>query len=82
VDQATDRRTDVTIIGEPGPGTGHLENAELLAINREAVRTLHLLARELDDAVHAGCFHEPLGRAREELLTLAVRLQIALRDQT
>lgn len=46
----------------------------------DAVRTLHLLARQLESANHVGCLHEPLGEAREELLALAVRFQAALRD--
>lgn len=71
----------MTLTDEPAPAGGGTEvPTDLLALNREAIRTLHLLARELDDAVHATCMHEPLSRARDELLTLAVRMQIALRD--
>lgn len=71
----------VTITEGPSSAEGDLgTNAELLALNREAVRTLHLLARELDDALHVKCVHRPLSRARDDLLSLAVRLQIALRD--
>lgn len=71
----------VTVVEEPrAAGHGAAPPADLLSLNREAVRSLHLLARELDDAVHAHCVHQPLAHARDELLGLAVRLQMALRD--
>lgn len=54
--------------------------ADLVALNREATRTLHMVARELDDAFHARCLHQPLRDARDAVLSIAVRMQLALHE--
>lgn len=57
-----------------------VDGDDLVTLSREAVRILHLVARELEDAMHDRCYHEPLTGARDASLALAVRLQMALRD--